>query len=142
MKSLIISLLLISISTYANNSWESTRLELHQWTIKKLNSDDKLKTYNRRVLTYYQKLAVLVNNSKNIKNLRSQLSKASPQERIELQKKIELAEATFLKEGTIEAEEARELLESIDSVNKKIYDELNKDEKFRQLQKRLEELKH
>ena len=142
MKSLIISLLLISISTYANNSWESTRLELHQWTIKKLNSDDKLKTYNRRVLTYYQKLAVLVNNSKNIKNLRSQLSKASPQERIELHKKIELAEATFLKEGTIEAEEARELLESIDSVNKKIYDELNKDEKFRQLQKRLEELKH
>jgi hypothetical protein len=142
MKSLIISLLLISISTYANNSWESTRLELHQWTIKKLNSDDKLKTYHRRVLTYYQKLAVLVNNSKNIKNLRSQLSKASPQERIELQKKIELAEATFLKEGTIEAEEARELLESIDSVNKKIYDELNKDEKFRQLQKRLEELKH
>ena len=47
-----------------------------------------------------------------------------------------------LKEGTIEGEEARELLESIDAVNKKIYDELNKDEKFRQLQERLKELKH
>ena len=142
MKSLLISLLLISLSAYCNNSWESTRLELHQWTIKKLNSDDKLKSYNHRVLTYYQKLAVLVNHSKEVKALRSQLSKATTQQGFELQKKIELAEAAFLKEGTIEAEEARELLESIDALNKKIYDELNKDEKFRQLQKRLEELKH
>ena len=142
MKCLLISLLLISLSSFANNSWESTRLELHQWTIKKLNSNDKLKTYNRRVLTYYEKLAALVNNSKDIKNLRSQLSKATIQQRVAINKEIELAEATFLKEGTIEAEEARELLESIDAVNKKIYDELNKDEKFRQFQKRLEELKH
>ena len=142
MKCLLISLLLISLSSFANNSWESTRLELHQWTIKKLSSNDKLKTYNRRVLTYYDKLAALVNNSKDIKNLRSQLSKATIQQRVAINKEIELAEATFLKEGTIEAEEARELLESIDAVNKKIYDELNKDEKFRQFQKRLEELKH
>ena len=133
-------ILFFSSSLLAAGPWEKARLELHEYTIMKMKEDNKLQDLNRRVNTLYQKLDKLVNASSEIIKLRKALAQATGKQRVELQEKLNEAEANFLKQGTIEAEEARELLETLDMLNKKIYEELNKDEKFRSLRKFLQEV--
>ena len=120
--------------------WEKARLELHEYTVSKMSKNPKLKELNRKVNTLYQKLDLLLGADPEIKKLRLALTKTSGKGLDVLRKKLNEAEAKFLTQGTIEAEEAQELLETLGVLNKKIYAELNKDEEFRRLRKYLKEV--
>ena len=140
-KKLVISLLIcFSVQADKIDDWNTVRLEFHRLSLDKINKDIKLKSLDRRVKSLYIKLDELFKRNAEMKKLVASLKGKLGKDRQVVIKKINALQDKLIASDALLAEEQKEIIEKINTLNEEIYVELMKDPKLVELESKLKKL--